>query len=252
MRVSSAFVIANNRKAIAKKVKADVEKFLSENNVRLSSSNPQLVITVGGDGTVLFSKKYYGTPYFAIGSRTSFICQSTFSDWKGKLARAIGNIRAEPRLLLSSALNGKPLPFSLNEIGIRNPEPRVLSIHLAVKPAGSGKNHSSRPGASMQKHFAFRADGILFSTPTGSPAYCYSCGGKQMEKSGMQYQAVAIAPFRRQFAPAIFPAQTICTLRISGKEKAQIFIDGQPFGKFTEKDTLRITAAKKRFLFAKI
>lgn len=235
MRVSSAFVIANGKKPLARKIKREVEKFLSENAVRLSSSSPQLVITVGGDGTVLYRKGHYGTPYFAIGSRTSFTCQAKFSDWRNKLSHALRNLRTEPRLLLSSSLNGKSLPLALNEVGIRNPEPRVLSIHLS-----SGK-----------KHFAFRADGILLSTPTGSPAYCYSCGGKQMKKSDSRFQAVAIAPFRRQFKPTIFPAPSSCTLRISGKERAQIFIDGQKFGYFTEKDTLRISASKKKFLFAK-
>jgi len=235
MRVSSAFVIANSRKPVARKIKSEVENFLAQKGVRLSSAKPQLAITVGGDGTVLFSKKFYGIPYFAIGSRTSFICQSTFSDWKPTLSRAIRSLRTEKRLLLSPSLNGKALPLSLNEVGIRNPEPRVLSIHLQ---AGS-------------RHFAFRADGMLFSTPTGSPAYCYSCGGKKMNKPDSRFQAVAIAPFRRSFKPAILPQSAACTLRISGKERAQIFIDGQKFGSFTEKDTLRITAAKKRFLFAK-
>ncbi len=228
-------MFANQKKPIARKIKAEAEKFLLARGVRLSSS-PQLVITVGGDGTVLFSKKHYGIPYFAIGSRTSFICQAKFPDWRNKLSRALSNLRTEKRLLLSSSINGKPLPLALNEVGIRNPEPRVLSIHLSA-----GK-----------KHFAFRADGILFSTPTGSPAYCYSCGGKQMKKSGSRFQAVAIAPFRRSFKPAILQPSVQCTIRISGKERAQLFIDGQDFGYFTEKDALRVTAAKKKFLFVKI
>lgn len=235
-KISSAFVIANRKKAIALKIKREVEKFLLQQGVRLSASSPQLIITVGGDGTVLYGKKHYGSPYFAIGSRTSFICQSTLFDWKKKLPRLLRLLKTEPRLLLSSALNGKPLPLSLNEIGIRNPEPRVLSLHLSV-----GK-----------KHFAFRADGMLFSTPTGSMAYCYSCGGKQMKKSGLRFQAVAIAPFLRAFSPLILPPNATCALRISGKEKAQIFIDGQKFGSFGEKDTLVVEASRKRFLFAKI
>jgi NAD+ kinase len=252
MRIPSAFVVSNHKKPIARKIKSEVEIFLEQNGVRRSSSKPRLVITVGGDGTVLFSKKFYGAPYFAIGSRTSFICQATFSDWKPKLSRAIRNLRTEKRLLLSPSLNGKALPLALNEIGIRNPEPRVLSIHLSCGIGSNGKKAGIRVPASQQKHFAFRADGALFSTPTGSPAYCYSCGGKKMKKSDIRFQAVAIAPFLRAFKPSVFPQGTACTLRISGREKAQIFIDGQTFGNFTEKDTLSISASKKKFLFAKI
>ena len=234
--ISRAFVVANQKKSTAVRIKKEVERLLLENGIALSASSPQLIITLGGDGTVLFSKKHYGVPYFAIGSKTSFICQATFADWKGKLPRAIRSPKHEGRLLLEAALNGKRLPLSLNEIGIRNPEPRILSIHIAC-----GK-----------KHYAFRADGIIFSTPTGSPAYCFSCGGKQMKRTDGSYQAVAISPFRRIFKPLILPSSRACTLRISGPERAQLFIDGQVIGTFTEKNTLRIRGSKKKFLFAMV
>ncbi len=233
--VRRAFVIANEKKPAARAIKKEAWKFLSAQGVRITASSPQLVITVGGDGTVLFSKKYYGTPFFAIGSSTSFICQAKFSDWRAKLLPALRNLRTERRLLLSAAINGQALPLALNEVGVRNPEPRVISLHLAA-----GKRHA-----------AFRADGILFSTPTGSPAYCYSCGGKQMEKTAGNYQAVAIAPFRRLFPPSVFPSGTACTLRISGHEKPEIFVDGQVVGALREKDTLVVRESKTKFLFAK-
>lgn len=235
-KVSRAFVIANEKKPVARQIKKDVQRFLVSYGARISSSLPQLVISVGGDGTVLFSKKYYGVPFFAIGSSTSFICQATFANWKSRLPRALQNLRLERRQLLESALNGKPLPLSLNEIGIRNPEPRVLSIHAKL-----GK-----------RHYAFRADGFLLSTPTGSPAYCYSCGGKQMKKSDSRYQAVAIAPFRRLFSPCILPPSAKAAVRISGHESAEIFVDGQVVGRLTEKGTLSVKASKKGFYFAKV
>jgi NAD+ kinase len=235
-KVSRAFIIANEKKPVARQIKKEVRRFLLSNGIRISSSSPQLIITVGGDGTVLFSKKYYGTPFFAIGSATSFICQAKFSDYKGKLGCVLQNLRLEKRLLLDSEINGEKLPPALNEIGIRNPEPRILSIHFSA-----GKNEA-----------AFRADGIFLSTPTGSPAYCYSCGGKEMKKSGWKIQAVAISPFRRLFPPLTLSAATACTIRISGHEKPDVFLDGQVVGKLTEKDTLRIKASKKNFYFAKV
>lgn len=235
-KITRAFVIANQKKPIARAIKGEAEKFLALRGVRLSQSSPQLVITVGGDGTVLFSKKYYGIPFFSIGSSTSFLCQANFSDWKGKLQRVLQSPRPEKRLLIQAAANGRRLPLALNEVGIRNGEPRVISLHLAA-----GKFHA-----------AFRADGIIFSTPTGSPAYCYSCGGAQMGKTESRYQAVAIAPFRRLFRPRIFQASATSYLRISGREKPEIFVDGQVVGKFTEKDTLAVKASRKKFCFAKV
>jgi len=236
MRILRALVIANEKKPIAQQVKKQAQEFLVSRGIRISSSSPQLIITVGGDGTVLFSKRYYGIPFFSIGSQTSFICQANFSDWRKKLSKALRSPRLERRLLLEATLNSRKLPLSLNEIGIRNPEPRILSMHLQ---AGS-------------RHFAFRADGVFFSTPTGSPAYCYSCGGKEMEKGEQRYQIVAIAPFRRIFKPTIIQASAACTLRISAPDKAHLFVDGQPAGIFSKGQTLRVSAAKKKFWFVKI
>jgi NAD+ kinase len=229
----SALVMANRKKPIALRVKREVESFLRCSGISVSAPRPQLIITVGGDGTVLFSKKYYGIPFFSIGSKTSFICQATFANWKAKLRLALARMRTKPRALLESRLDGKRLPVALNEVGIRNPEPRVMSLHLSV-----GK-----------RDFAFRADGILFSTATGSPAYCYSCGGKEMKAGSRDYQAVAISPFRRSFKPLLLPSAARCTLRLSGPERAQIFVDGQVVGHFSEKQSIRIFASRKKFLF---
>ncbi|MFA5929498.1 MAG: hypothetical protein WC861_01315 [Candidatus Micrarchaeia archaeon] len=234
MRVTRAAVAANRKKPQTSALRREVEAFLRAHGVSLSKK-PQLMITIGGDGTVLYHKRHYGVPFFAIGSNTSFICQATFANWKGRLSRVLSSLASEPRLMLECSIDGKRMPLSLNEIGIRNPEPRVLSMHLAV-----GK-----------KHFAFRADGLLFCTPTGSPAYCYSCGGKQMQRRAACYQAVAISPFRRTFAPLILPRSARCTIRLSGPERAQFFIDGHCFRAFTSKNTLRVRAGKKPFLFAK-
>lgn len=235
MLVKRAAVFANRKKPQTAALRREVENFLLAHGVSLTARTPQLVITIGGDGTVLYHKRHYGVPYFAIGSNTSFICQATFANWRKKLARALSNLCTEKRLMLSCSIDGKRMPFSLNEIGIRNPEPRVLSLHLA-----SGK-----------KHYAFRADGLLFCTATGSPAYCYSCGGKQMSRRATCYQAVAISPFRRTFAPLVLSRGARCTLRLSGPERAQFFIDGHLFRSFAAKNTLRVQASAKPFLFAK-
>ena len=236
MKVTRAIVLANRKKPQTAALKKEAENFLLAHGVTLSSKKPQLIITIGGDGTVLYHKRHYGVPYFAIGSNTSFICQSTFSDWKRKLVRALSSLRSEKRLMLSCSIDGKRMPLALNDIGVRNPEPRVLSLHLAV-------------GA---RHYAFRADGMLFCTPTGSPAYCYSCGGRQMKKNDSRFQAVAISPFRRAFSPLILAKNARCTLRMSGPERAQFFIDGHCFRPFTSKNTLCVRASKKAFLFAKV
>ena len=234
-KIKCALVLANINKPIARQVKSKVGAFLRSHGVAISPKSPQLIVTVGGDGTVLFSKRFYSVPFFSIGSGTSFICQADFSNWQKKLSRALSKPSLDRRLLLDCRLGGRRLPPALNESGLRNPEPRVLSIHLQCG----------------RRHYAFRADGVFFSTPTGSPAYAYSCGGAQMRKNSQDYQAVAISPFRRLFKPQIIKKGAKCILRISGHERAQLFIDGQVAGTFTERNTLLVKGGKKPFLFLK-
>ncbi|MCX6771957.1 MAG: hypothetical protein NTX79_07950 [Candidatus Micrarchaeota archaeon] len=247
MKITRAVVFANRKKPQAAALRREVEKFLRAGGVSLSG-RPQLVVTIGGDGTVLYHKKHYGVPFFAIGSSTSFICQADFSNWKGRLARVLLRLQSEKRLMLSCSIDGRKMPLSLNEIGIRNPEPRVLSMHLE---AGGSRRAAQGQGA-RSRHFAFRADGLLFCTPTGSPAYCYSCGGKEMDRRATGYQAVAISPFRRTFAPLVLARSARCTLRLSGPEAAQFFIDGHCFRQFTSKNTLKVWTSAKPFMFAKV
>jgi len=230
-----ALVLINKKKQIAKKLKSQVERFLLEKGIELSNKKPDFVVSIGGDGTVLFAKKYYGIPFFSIGSNTSFICQANFSDWKKKLEKALLQKKLEERILLEAKLDKKVLPLALNEIGIRNPYPRLLSIYLKI-----------------DRDYVFRADGVLFCTPTGSPAYCYSCAGKQMKKNERKYQVVAISPFRRLFKPKIVNQGQKSILLISGKEKAQLFVDGQVVGYFSKEQELEVYVSKKKFLFFKV
>ena len=71
-----------------------------------------------------------------------------------------------------------------------------------------------------------------------------------MKKGDSRYQAVAISPFRRTFAPLVLAREAICTLRLSGQERAQFFIDGHCFRPFTSKNTLRVWVSDRHFLFA--
>ncbi|MEM4348375.1 MAG: NAD(+)/NADH kinase [Candidatus Anstonellaceae archaeon] len=229
-----AVIISNPKKQAAKDIAKQVKRFLSTFNILITNNLPQLVVTVGGDGTVLFAKKYYGVPFFSIGSKTSFICQATFSDWKQKLLRVLKGFRKEPRILLEAKIGKKQFPPALNEVGVRSTKPQLLSFQLFV-----GK-----------KKYAFRADGILFSTPTGSPAYCYSCGGKQMPKESNSYQAVAICPFRRTFKPIILSPSSKCKLHLSGNPKAHFFVDGKIMGSLSQGQILEVKVSNRLFFFA--
>ena len=237
MKLESAALVLNKKKKWAKAVYSQILNLLKAHHISiLSPSKSQILITIGGDGTILYHKFKYSQPIFAIGSDTSFICNAHKDDWREKLEDIISNgFRIEKRAMLSSWLDGKKLPDALNEVAIRNREHRILNLRLFV-----GK-----------KRYAFEADGILFSTATGSSAYAYSCGGSEMPHLSKKFQIVAIAPYRRRFKPLIIKSDEKARVHVDSTCTAGAVVDGQYEHPVKRKCCLEVKLSKREFLFAR-
>lgn len=237
MNVESASIVLNNKKRWAKQVACEIEKLLLGNGVKIvMPSKSQILITIGGDGTILYHKFKYHQPVFAIGSDTSFICNAHKDDWRGKLESILKKgFRIEKRAMLSSWLDGKRLPDALNEVAIRNREHRILNLRLFV-----GK-----------KRYVFEADGILFSTATGSSAYSYSCGGSELPHLSKKFQIVAIAPYRRRFKPLTLNGTQIARVYVDSTCTAGAVVDGQSENPVKRKCCLEVKLSERKFLFVR-
>lgn len=237
MKLASVAILINNKKQWARELKAQVKALMCENKIAVvPAEKAQVLITIGGDGTILYHKSKYAQPVFAIGSDTSFICTVHRDDWRGTLEKIISSgFSIEKRTMLSSWLDGKKLPDALNEVVIRNREHRILALRLFM-----GK-----------KRHVFEADGILFSTATGSSAYAYSCGGEEMPSLSKNYQVVAIAPYRRRFSPIVANSNTICEVHVDSTCDADAVIDGQYEIPVKRKCTLIVKRSKREFFFVR-
>jgi len=242
MKLLSATIATNPKKRISKVIAKQVEKFLKKHKVKIIpaktpfSSAGHILITVGGDGTILYNKNRYSLPIFAIGSKSSFICQAIGSTWKWKLLPIIKNgYTIEKRTMLSAKLNGKMLPDALNEFVIRSREHRVIRLHLQY-----GKKSSS-----------FRADGLIFSTGTGSHAYAYSAGGREMPNLSRSYQVVPICPYRREFSHVMLSPSVHCKLKIEPSCRADAVSDGQFLFPIAKKAVLHVWVSKNALGFVK-
>jgi len=240
--IKTAIVAANPKKSWSRKLGVQVISFLKQKKVKIAVvASAQLAICIGGDGTLLFNKRHYGKVLFGIGSSHSYICQATKNNWKSRLAKFLKNPKTSQRLVLSSSLNGKKLPAALNDIAIKTSCHRILSLLLGCN-FGKGKT----------KRTNFLADGVVFSTPTGSSAYAYSCGGMDMKADSKAFQIVAIAPYRRAFQPSIVPSAAKCTLKVSSQCATELVLDGQLVLAVKNGSILRVWASKKPVLFAEI
>lgn len=209
MKIRSAFVTPNPKKRIAVELKKEVESFLREKGVELKKGG-DILITIGGDGTMLYNKDRYTQPIFGIGSEKSFICQSTFKNWGKVLSAVLRSSRVEWRSMLRCSIGRRVYENALNEILIRSRDHRVIDVSLSF----------------LGRKKVFRADGVLFSTPTGSTAYAYSAGAPQLTPQARKYEVVPIAPHRREFKTVVLPESARCEMKVTAGN-ADLVIDGQ-------------------------
>ena len=143
------------------------------------------ILTLGGDGTILSAAPAaarYGKELFGVNFGHEGFLTACAPEEGEKLSLLLTDrlVRSR-RMMLSLSVNGTEKALALNEILLAPRERgRLLSVNLSVN------------GTPIT---AFRADALLFHTPTGSTAYAFSAGGavcsEELEAIGVK----AVAPY---------------------------------------------------------
>ncbi len=129
-----------------------------------------IAVTVGGDGTIIHAAKYAacaGKPLIGVNvGRLGFAADLEVEDI-GALKRLLsGDYVTENRILLDI------------EVQSKGPSKHYLAVNDAVVAHGRlSKIVDLSLCLNGEEISKYRADGILFSTPTGSTAYSLSAGG---------------------------------------------------------------------------
>jgi NAD+ kinase len=140
--------------------------------VDVASHDIELVIVLGGDGTILRAAEFArGTDAPLLGvnlGHVGFLAEAEREDLTQTVARALArDYEVEERMTLSVRvkLRGEVVyeTWALNEASVEKAN-RERSLEVVVEVDG-------RPLSS------FGCDGVVMSTPTGSTAYSFSAGG---------------------------------------------------------------------------
>ncbi|KAI1649781.1 ATP-NAD kinase [Daldinia loculata] len=210
-----------------------------------------LVLTLGGDGTVLFTSWLFQRVVppvlsFSLGS-LGFLTSFEFEKYKQHLNKVMGDdgMRVNLRMRFTCTVfrNGTSGPEMeegeqfevLNELVIdRGPSPYVSNLELY------GDNELLT---------VVQADGCIFSTPTGSTAYSLSAGGSLVSPDLPAILLTPICPHTLSFRPMVLSDTMLLRVSIPRNSRATAYcaFDGKGRVELKQGDCVTITASQYPF-----
>jgi NAD+ kinase len=181
-----------------------------------------LIISVGGDGTLLEAVRYAGaseTPVLGINTgRMGFLATVAQKSALTALQSFLqGQYILDKRTLLQLDVCGtstEETDFALNEVAFLK---RDSSSMIAV--------HASINGALLTKYWA---DGLIVTTPTGSTGYSLSCGGPIVLPSAHSLVITPVSPHNLSVRPLVVSDSAVLLFKVESRnQKFLVTLDGR-------------------------
>ena len=201
---------------------------ISHNHKLFSSHNDldssiDLMITIGGDGTLLRSITFVrdlGIPIIGINTgRLGFLATLNQEKLNVELKKILkAEFDVEERSLLEVSIgnnqNFSDFNFALNEVSVGR---KNTTSMIEIKTILDGEYLNT-----------YWADGLIVSTPTGSTGYSLSCGGPIMTPSSQTFSITPIAPHNLNARPLVISDEIKIELFVEGREKSHLLsLDSQ-------------------------
>jgi NAD+ kinase len=206
------------------------------------------LLTLGGDGTLLRGARLLrGRPVPILGinlGRLGFLTSCGRDETELALRRlAAGDYLAERRMQLEARAldrsgNSRKRWFALNDVVLhKGGFARVL--HLSVSANGDPVG-------------SYAADGIVFSTPTGSTAYSLSAGGPVVVPTLESIVVTPISPHTLGIRPLVLAADAELSVHTDdGPDELLVTVDGQVGTTFSVGETLIVRRADRHALIVR-
>lgn len=180
-------------------------------------STIDLMITIGGDGTLLRSITFVrdlGIPIIGINTgRLGFLATLNQELLNVELKKILkGEFKIEERSLLEVRVNNNDdfsdFNFALNEVSVGR---KNTTSMIEIKTTLNGEYLNT-----------YWADGLIVSTPTGSTGYSLSCGGPIMTPSSQTFSITPIAPHNLNARPLVISDEIKIELSVEGREETHL------------------------------
>jgi len=236
---SIALVVRDGAEGAAERVRA----VAAEAGVEVvdGDGNPNLVVVLGGDGTMLRAlARYLGTGIPVLGvnyGRVGFLTAVPAEDLEAGITRAFaGEIKTIPLSTVEVEVGGTT-KVAVNDVVVAGGTlGRMVELGYAV----GGEQLGTQP-----------CDGLICATPTGSTAYNLSNGGPVLVWGLEAMVLTFVAPHALVIRPLVVPRGADVRVRneTDGTETA-VLVDGQPIGKLANGEEAVIRVADQHTLLA--
>jgi NAD+ kinase len=220
MTIKRVAIVVHDGKAEANRLLADLEAFLADRDIVVTDLSPDLVVSLGGDGTMLRAAQLAHSadvPLLGVNLGTlGYLTEVEGHEAHGALDAIIaGNYQTEERMMLACETTGdEPRSYTgLNEVLVERSSQHRL-VRLGVRIGG-------------ESLAAFNADGIIVATPTGSTAYALSAGGPIVSPRAECLIVVPVAAHMIFARPFVLAPDEIVEITLEGSDqKASMSLDG--------------------------
>lgn len=197
------------------------EVFFDNDQEKPAATSFDLLIVLGGDGTLIRAARQYsqsGVPILGVNMGTvGFLSNLTSQQLEASLDRLLkGDYATEEHMMLEVAVlhNERILQrtFALNEVIFRSRTSRMVEFVLHINDKILG---------------LYRGDGLILASPTGSTAYSLSAGGPIVDPSLQAFVVTPISSHITHRRPIVLGSQHCLTVEPREVEEALISVDGQ-------------------------
>ena len=202
-----------------------------------------LVVVIGGDGSILRGCRQLGTKQIPIVGinlgRLGFLADLTLDDFCSNLQKLRDGEYTVVEHLMFRCQHIKPDGCIFTDLGLNE---------VTVTSAGSLKMLDVNLEIDDEAVTTFSCDGLIISTPVGSTAHNLSAGGPILRQDLQAFSITPICPHTLTIRPIVDSAErTYCLTVPNSPSGAMLVIDGQISRPIVEGDRIVVKRADATF-----
>ena len=212
-------------------------KQIKTSSTNFLASKADLIIAIGGDGTMLSCSREFGSKNVAILGinlgKLGFLTDIAPDELTTRLSEVVaGKFETDERFFLTTKIKGRKSEFiALNEVVIHSGAiAQLIEYDLYIDDV-----------------FVYRqkADGLIIASPTGSTAYSLSGGGPIMHPSLDAIALLPMFPHSLNSSPLVVKAESSIKVILTDKStKAQLSFDSHNSIRLTGNQEINICKSK--------